>query len=109
MPITFNGNVTINGNVEMFDNGSIKITNNDRQTIHINQLSNFIEKEFKNSPKKEEYIQAANTLKEKSDPDVLRKALDKFNEMGRELGRGIWVEGFSQAAVQAIKTYLGIN
>jgi len=26
MGITFNGNVTINGNVEMYENGSMKIT-----------------------------------------------------------------------------------
>jgi len=26
MPITFNGNVTINGDVEVYENGSMKIT-----------------------------------------------------------------------------------
>lgn len=54
----FNGQVTINGNVEMCENGNMKITAN-QLNISISDLPKFIEENLKYSQNKMEYLGAA--------------------------------------------------
>ena len=50
MPINFNGNVTIYGNVEMYDNGSMKVTQRPPLEIDVETLINLINS---NAPEEE--------------------------------------------------------
>ena len=102
MGFVFNGNVTINGDVEFFDNGSMKITAN-QVNVSVNDLSQFIEDNLKYSPNKEEYLDSANTLKSSSDKGAIKSALLKLIGMGKELGKGIWITGLSQVSIEVIK------
>jgi hypothetical protein len=105
MGINFNGKVTINGNVEMYDNGSMKISGN-QLNVSINDLPNFIQENFKYSPNKEEYLEVAETLKNSSDPDKIKAAFNKLKEMAKELGKNIIFTGLSQFVLDTIKGVL---
>lgn len=105
MGITFNGNVTINGDVEIFENGSIKITGG-QFNISIDELPNFIEDKLKYSPKKQAYLQMAKDLKEvKSEQDEgkLKNALNKLKEMYQEIGKPILITGLSNIGLELAK------
>ena len=67
MGIIFNGNVTINGNVEMYDNGSMKITTYNEISIPITELKQFIEENLRYSVNKKDYLEAADVLKDSTD------------------------------------------
>jgi len=105
MGIHFNGTVTINGNVEMFDNGSMKITSN-QVNINVNDLSQFIEENLKYSPNKEEYLKAAEILKTSNDKSEIKSAITKLKNVANELSKNIFFSGLSQVAVEAIKEML---
>lgn len=105
MGIQFNGNVTINGNVEMFDNGSMKITSNE-VNVSIDNLLQFIEDNLKYSPNKKEYLESAQILKESQDKGMIVSALMKLKEMQKELGKGIWINGLSQIVIETIKNLI---
>lgn len=103
MGIHFNGIVTINGNVEMYDNGSMKITT-DQFNVNINALSKFIAENLKYSSNKNEYLEAAEILKTSNKEDAVRKAITKLSEMGKELGKNIILTGLSQVVISIIKS-----
>lgn len=106
MSIQFNGQVTINGNVEMFDNGSMKITGN-QVNVDIKNLQSFIEDNLKYSPNKGEYLEAAKIVAESSDKSKIKDAIIKLKNMTQELGKSIFFNGLSTIAIEVIKTMLG--
>lgn len=102
MGIQFNGNVIINGDVEVFDNGSMKITGN-QLNISIEELPQLIEDNLKYSSNKKEYLKMAKDLKEAKDEGVIKKAINKFKEMGKELSKSVSVSGLSSFVLDIIK------
>ena len=106
MGIHFNGQVTINGNVEMYENGSMKITAN-QLNISIGDLSKFIEENLKYSPNKVEYLEAAETLQNSNESSRIKNALNKLGEMAKELGKNVMFSGLSQMVIDVIKGVLG--
>lgn len=105
MGIHFNGQVTINGNVEMYDNGSMKITAN-QLNINVNNLPSFIEENLKDSPSKLEYLEAAETIKTSNEPSKIKEALNKLESMAKELGKNLLFSGLSQMVIDVIKDVL---
>ena len=105
MPIYFNGNVTINGNMEVYGDGSVRITGNQNE-IHIDRLSDFIEQYLSFSSNKEEYKEAVYAIRTSSDKSLLKKAFEKIANLSRELGRNILITGLSQVAVEVLKEIL---
>ena len=105
MSIHFNGSVTINGNVEMYDNGSMKITAN-QLNVHINDLPNFIQENLKYSPNKVEYLGAAETLQNSNEPSKIKAAIHRLGEMAKELGKNVLFNGLSQTVIDVIKGVL---
>lgn len=103
--IQFNGNVTINGNVEMFSNGSMKIVSN-QLNINIKDLVNFIKENLKYSPNVNEYIQAAEDIQKSKEPSILKRAIQKIKELGSELGKNILITGLSNVVLDALKSTL---
>lgn len=106
MGIHFNGQVTINGNVEMYDNGSMKITAS-QLNISIGDLPRFIEENLKYSPNKVEYLEATETLQNSNEPGRIKDALNKLGEMAKELGKNIMFTGLSQMIIDVIKRVFG--
>ena len=102
MGIHFNGNVTINGNVDMYENGSMKITAN-QLNVDINDLPKFIEENLKYSPNKTEYLGASETLQNSSEPSKIREAITKLSGMTKELGKSVMFTGLSQTIIDTIK------
>ena len=105
MGIQFNGNVTINGDVEVFDNGSMKITGN-QLNVSIEDLPKLIEDNLKYSPNKEEYLQMAKNLKDSDDEGIIKKAIEKFKEMGKELSKSVVVSGLNSFVLNVIKNFV---
>lgn len=105
MGIHFNGLVTINGNVEMYENGSMKITAN-QLNISIGDLPKFIEENLKYSPNKVDYLEAAETLQTSNEPTRIKSVLNKLGEMAKELGKNVMLTGLSQMAIDVIKGVL---
>ena len=64
----------------MFDNGSMKIVGN-QLDIKINNLPQFIEDNFKYSPNKDEYLNAAQILQTSEDKPLLKNAILKLRMM----------------------------
>lgn len=110
MSINFNAQTTINGNVEMFNNGSMKIVGNQFKDnkVNIENLKDFIENNLKNSPHKEEYIEIADILQKSNDESKLKEAVIRLKSMVKELGKSITINGLSTVAVEIIKRVLGI-
>ncbi|MBU1089324.1 hypothetical protein KKF38_00825 [Patescibacteria group bacterium] len=104
MGIHFNGQVTINGSVEMYDNGSMKIAVN-QLDININDLPNFIEENLKYSSNKSEYLEAAETIKTSNEPSKIKEAVDKLKNMAKELGKNLLFSGFSAEVFDIIKSF----
>jgi hypothetical protein len=102
MGIQFNGNVTINGDVEVFDNGSMKITGN-QLNVSIEDLPKLIEDNLKYSSNKEEYLQMSKDLKDSNDEGIIKKAIEKFKKMGKELSKSVVVSGLSSFVLGVIK------
>lgn len=105
MGIQFNGKVTINGNVEMYDNGSMKIIGN-QVNIDVKELPGFIEDNFKYSSDKSDYVQAAEVIQSSEDPKKIKVALEKLGDMAKELGKNIFFSGLSQVIIDIIKNNL---
>lgn len=104
MGITFNGNVTINGNVETYDNGSVKITLGGILNIPITEMRQFIEENLKYSPNKEDYLTAAEDLKSSEDETKIQKAWGKIIDMTIEIGKTVLILGLSQEVTEIIKS-----
>lgn len=102
MGITFNGDVTINGNVEMYDNGSMKI-NTFPYAVPIADLKQFIEKHVPYSQNKDDYLDAANVLSQSEDQTEIQKAIQKIRSLGSEVGRAVLVSGLSHAVLEAMR------
>lgn len=111
MGIQFNGEVTINGNVEMYDNGSMKIVGNENTpTINISELPKYIEENLSDSLNKKEYLQATEDIQTSNDKGVLKNAFEKFKDMANELvkkGKSLWINGFNQLSIEVIKNLVG--
>jgi len=105
MGIQFNGNVTVNGNVEMFDNGSMKITNN-QYNVSLDQLKDLINNQLNYSENKQDYLDAVDTIKQSTDKSLIKDALSKLKDLGKELGKNISISGLSAIAVEALKELL---
>lgn len=98
MSIQFNGKVTINGDVEMYDNGSMKISGN-TYNIDISELEGFIEKTVPNSINKEEYLQAAKEINGgETDKSKLKQAFEKIVSFTKESGKAVWIGGLQGVA-----------
>lgn len=103
MSVTFNGRVTINGNVEMYDNGSTRITGN-QVSVSVGELAEFIEKELPYSTNKEEYKEAARVLASSpQDKDIIKKAFIKIGDFVKETGKLIWISGLSGLVQEVAK------
>jgi hypothetical protein len=102
MPVNFNGNVTVNGNMEVYGDGNVKITGNQNE-ININQLSDFIENSLPFSPNREEYKKAAETIKNSNDKGLIKSALNKVIEFGKESGKAFWITGLKTIALEVAK------
>lgn len=105
MGVQFNGQVTFNGNVEIFSDGSVKVTDN-QININIRDLKDFIERNLEHSPNKGEYIDAARDIEESSDEKKIKEAFIKIEGMTREIGKAIILNGLSTIAIAAIKEVL---
>ena len=105
MSIQFNGQVTINGNVEMFDNGSMKIIGN-QVDVNIKDLQNFIEDNLKYSSNKKDYLEAAKIIESSNDKSKIKDAIVKLKSMAQEKGKSIFFSGLSTIAVKTIKETL---
>ncbi len=103
MSITFNADVTIYGNVEMYSNGSMKITTSEPINIPITELKNFIERNLKDSSNKENYLSAADDLEKSNDIKTIQKAIRKIKDVGKDIGRSILISGLSNIVIDAIK------
>jgi hypothetical protein len=103
MPISFNGNVDIHGNVEIYDNGSMKITGNE-VNVKVSELKDFIEKEIPFSVNKEEYKKAADILSNPpQDKSLIKKAFTKLVEFTKESGKAIWITGLQGVVEEVAK------
>ncbi len=105
MGVQFNGQTTINGNVEIFDNGSMKITGN-QVNVEVKNLQSFIEDNLKYSPNKTDYVDAAEVLQDSSDKSEIKKAIIKLKDMAQELGKTVFFDGLSALAIEVIKKML---
>jgi hypothetical protein len=106
MGVQFNGQVTINGNVEMFDNGSMKITGN-QVNVDVTNLKSFIEDNLKYSPNKNEYLDAADAVQTSNEKSKIHDAVIKLQRMAQELGTTVFFNGLSSVAIEVIKGMLG--
>lgn len=106
MGIQFNGQVTVNGNVEIFDNGSMKITGN-QVDVNIKDLKNFIGDNLKYSPNKDEYIEAAKILETSSDNFKIQNAIQKLKNMAQELWKNVFFSWLSTIVIEVVKSMLG--
>lgn len=103
MSINFNGKVTINGNVEMYENGSMKITGNE-VNVNIADLKDLIEKTVPYSVNKEDYKKAAEVLSNPpTDKNIVKNAFQKISDFAKESGRAIWLGGLSGIAREVAK------
>ena len=102
MGIYFNGQVTINGDVEMYENCSMRMITN-QLNVDIRDLTSFIEENLKYSSNKVEYLDAAETLRNSNEPSKVKKAITKLKEMTKELGKNIMFTGLSQTIIDIIK------
>ena len=100
--IQFNGQVTVNGDVEIYDNGSIKITNN-QVNVDIKNLQNFIEDNLKYSSNKEEYLESAKILGSSKNKSKIKDAYNKFKDMVKESGKAVILNGLSTIVLEAIR------
>lgn len=100
MGVNFNGEVTINGNVEIYTDGSMKIIDN-RVEVTVNDLPEFIKSKALGSPNFKNYLDAAEGLKS-HDPDTIKDAWERIRKLAREVGINILVTGLSHAAISAI-------
>ena len=119
--ITFNAPTTFNGNVEMFDNGSMKITGIEvnQVNVDIKNLPNFIEENLKYSPNKEAYLEMARILASSDDKakilyaddkakirDAITKFLNMSKEFGKKFGKTVVVTGISTVTEKVFKAIL---
>lgn len=106
MGIIFNGNVTINGNVEMYDNGSMKITTVNEISIPVGELRQFIEENLVDSVNKQDYLDAAEVLKGSTETTDIQNAMSKMKNLAGELGKNVLILGLSKAVAEVIKNAL---
>lgn len=102
MTVTFNGDVTINGNMEIFENGSVKITGN-QINISVDSLSDYIEENLKNSSNKKEYLEMAEVFKDEKDKGKIKKALESFRKMYNEIKKPLIINGLSTLVLEVAK------
>lgn len=102
--IQFNGNVTINGNVETYDNGSMKITSYAPVRMNVEDLVSLIEQKILDDVKREAYIKALKDLKVSEDPSIIRKAFEIVKNLGKELGISLLVQGLSPKVYEILKS-----
>ena len=102
MPVNFNGNVTVNGNMEVFGDGSVKISDNQVE-VKINDLKTYINKVLPNSINKQSYESAVNDILSSDDESKIRKAYESLKNFVKESGRSIWISGLSGLAQEVAK------
>ena len=80
-----------------------------RQKLSFKFSSNtrFIEKNLEYSPNKSEYLEAAETLQSSTEPEKIKSAITKLEEMTTEIGKTVMYNGISQAIIEIIKNTLG--
>ena len=106
MAIIFRGDVTIYGNVEMYSDGSMKILPVNPIIIPLTELERFVERRLKDSPNKQDYLDAADALKTSTDTSALQGAAEKLKGLAKEIGTGLVIKGIPTLAVEAIKALL---
>ncbi len=106
MPIIFNGNVTIHGNVEMYDNGSMKIAQHLPLEMDIQTLTNLINSNVINESKKNILLKNANllaTADQKTNESKIKSALKSIVDFTKTLGRDVVIKGISTIVAEVIK------
>jgi len=106
MPIIFNGNVTIYGNVEMYDNGSMKITQYLPLEMDIQTLTNLINSNVINESEKNILVKNAKllaTADQKTDESKIKNALKSIADFTKTLGRDVVIKGISTIVAEVIK------
>ena len=105
MPINFNGNVTIYGDVEMYDNGSMKVTQRPPLEIDVETLINLINS---NAPEEErsQLVQNARLLASAdsaTDESKIKDAFKSIVKFTKTVGRTILIKGISTVVAEIIK------
>ena len=109
MPIIFNGNVTIHGNVEMYDNGSMKISQGLPLEMDIQGLIKLINSNVKNKSEKNILVQNAKLLAtddQKTDKSKIKSAFKSIANFIKTLGRDVLIKGISIIVAEVIKKEL---
>lgn len=104
--VKFIGKTIIHGDVEMYDNGSMKITSN-QVNVDVKNLKNLIEDNLKYSSNKEEYLESAKILGSSKDKSKIKDAITKLKDMAKESGKSIALNGLSTIAQKALAEMLG--
>ncbi len=95
----------MNGNMEVYSDGSVRITGN-QIDVHIDRLADFIEQNLSLSFNKEEYKNAVHTIRTSTDRSLIKKAFEKLSNIVRELGKNILISGLSEIAIEVLKEML---
>ena len=106
MPIIFNGNVTIHGNVEMYDNGSMKIVQRPPLEMDIQTLINLINSNILGEAERSALVQNTQLLAaadKNTDESKIRSALKSIMNFSKTLGKDIIIKGISTAVSEVIK------
>jgi len=109
MSITFNGDVTVNGNIEMYDNGSMKISHVLPSTIDIKTLIELINSNIKNESEKSILVQNAKLLAtddQKTDKSKIKSAIKSIADFVKTLGKDVIITGISVIVGEVIKNQL---
>jgi hypothetical protein len=101
MPINFNGDVTVNGNMEVYGDGSVRISDN-QIILNIDELKDFIS--GTGISNKEIYIEATENIKTSTDKNLLEQSFMKLVEFGKMSGKAFWISGLSTIAQEAAKS-----
>ncbi len=107
--VTFNGNVTINGNVETYNNGSVKIIDDQapKTVLSVFQLKNFIETKLPHSISKEKYKEAADILSNPpKDKNLIIEAILSIRNFSIEAKQNIVINDTSDPVKEAFQELL---
>jgi len=102
MPITFNGSVTVNGNMEVYSDGRMKISDN-TINVHIDQLKDYMRQTLPYSANLPIYEEAASEIQKSSDKNVIKTSMLKLKDFFYESGKAFWITGLSTVAQEVAK------
>lgn len=109
MGITFNGQVTINGDVEMYDNGSMKISNRAPLELDIDTLVRLIRANVADRGEQDALARDAHLLASADatvDVSRIKGAIESVGKFTKSLGRDVVIKGISAAVAEIIKRWM---